>query len=328
MGPGVAGQFPSLDAAEQGGCQNCHAPMSEQWARLPSLGGGWQVNTAFDDALRSRGLVCAACHLREHRRFGPLPTPARIASGGVRASALLHGEPVRTELFSAAEFCSGCHQHAAGTLRINGKTVENTYQEWLASPYPGQGKTCQTCHMPERRHLWRGIHDPETTRAGVTVTATVEPVRPAVGEGLEARLTLANTGTGHAFPTYTTPAVILKAALLDADGQVLPGGFYAEKILQRRLDMDTSPWGERFDTRVLPGEGATLTFARRVPPGAVSLYLWVWVEPDHFYTAFYRGYLAGGRDFPGAALLEEALRNSLESQYLLFSRTVPLDGRP
>jgi hypothetical protein len=118
----------------------------------------------------------------------------------------------------------------------------------------------------------------------------------------------------------------LKAAFLDQAGEILPGGNYEEKILQRRLDMSSSPWGEKFDTRVLPGEEAKLVFSRRVPKGAASLYLWVWVEPDHFYTGFYRAYLKRGPKFPGSEQLSQALKNSLDSHYVLFSRTIPVQN--
>ena len=88
--------------------------------------------------------------------------------------------------------------------------------------------------------------------------------------------------------------------------------------------MSASPWGEEFDTRVLPGATASLEFSKQVPKGADSLYLWVWVEPDNFYTGFYRSYLKRGTDFPGAKKLSRALKDSLNSPYLLFSRTIPV----
>lgn len=319
MGPGVTGQFPTLSFAEEAQCLECHAPMSEQWGKLRDDQGNWLDNGAFDGALQAKGMVCSACHLRKHKRHGP-PLPQGRAS----VSQLVHGEPLRTPFFRASEFCKGCHQHPTTTLMINGKTVENTYQEWLSSPYPRRGITCQVCHMPGGRHLWKGIHDAEMARSGVSFSAALTSGKLAAGERIEAELSLTNSGTGHAFPTYTTPAVFLKAAFLDESGAILGGGYYEERIIQRRLDMSTSPWGERFDTRILPGESAKLTFSRKVPAGADVLYLWVWVEPDHFYSGFYRAYLAGKGDFAEAAQLREALKNSLDSHYLLFSRSFPV----
>ncbi|MCZ6533417.1 MAG: multiheme c-type cytochrome [SAR324 cluster bacterium] len=320
MGPGVAGQFLTMEFSGQAACLKCHAPMTEQWGGLRSDDGQWRANSAFNAQLQSRGMVCSACHLRGHKRHGP-PLPP----GKTPVSQAVHGEPFRTEFFRASEFCKGCHQHPASSMIINGKTVENTYREWLDTPYPGQGTSCQSCHMPGGRHLWKGIHDPGMTRAGVSISTSLSNEQPKVGEEIEARLTLTNTGTGHAFPTYPTPAVYLKAAFLDKVGAVVPGNFHKEKIIQRSLDMSVYPWGEKFDTRVLPGESVSLNFRRRVPAAAASLYLWVWVEPDNFYTGFYRSFLKRGKDFPGAEQLSQALQNSLDSQYLLFSRTVPIE---
>ena len=325
MGPGVVGQFSDFGAEGQSQCLACHAPMSEQWAFLRDGAGTWQQNTLYDAALRDQGLVCAACHLREHVRHGPPLALDRSAPPG--ASSLLHGKPVRTAFFQSSEFCKTCHQHnPSTTLLINGKPVENTYQEWLESPYAEQGITCQQCHMPKRAHLWKGIHDPEMTASGVTITTAVEPERPRTGKRVKATLTLKNTGTGHAFPSYTTPAVTLKAAFLDDADRVIAGGFYEEKLLQRRLNMNTSPWTETFDTRVLPGQEAVLEFERTVPPEAKTLYLWVWVEPDQFYTGFFQSRLDNGDEFEGREQLQLALQNSLDNQYNLFQRRIPLDS--
>ena len=318
MGPGVVGQFHSMSFGGEASCLNCHAPMAEQWKYLLN-DGKWVANKSYNPALKNQGITCAACHLRRHKRHGP---PLRKNRPSI--SQAVHGEPERTPFFEASEFCKGCHQHPSTSLLVNGKTVENTYREWLNSPYPEQGVTCQKCHMPDRRHLWKGIHDREMTLSGVTITATIQPRQPEVGSKVTATLTLRNTGTGHAFPTYTTPAVYLKAALLDDKNRIIPGGFLEEKILQRRLNMSTSPWTEFFDTRVLPGDAATLSFSRVVPPQARQLYLWVWVAPDQFYSGFFRSILRRGNNRPGAREIEIALKNSINSQYRLFGRKIPI----
>ena len=74
---------------------------------------------------------------------------------------------------SRAEFCSSCHQFDAA-LAVNGKPLENTVAEWQASPQASQGVTCQTCHMPDRQHLWRGIHDPAMVASGLTTHITAD----------------------------------------------------------------------------------------------------------------------------------------------------------
>ena len=317
MGPGVMGQFPTLHPDEVTECHACHAPLSEQYARLPGAQGA-VPNGLHDPALMSKGLVCAACHVREHRRHGP---PLREGRAGL--SQAVHGDPVRTPYFESAEFCKGCHQHPDSAQKVGGKPVENTYNEWLASPQATQGITCQGCHMPDRQHLWKGIHDPEMTASGVTIEAQSEPEPPRAGGSLRATLRVTNTGTGHAFPTYTTPAVYLRAALLGADDRPLRG-HYEEVVLQRRLDMSTDPWSEEFDTRLLPGKSATLEFTRTIPEDAVALYLWLWVDPDQFYNGFFRQRLSGDDAFQGRAQLRAALEEAERRQYLLWSKRIAI----
>ena len=121
-------------------------------------------------ALRAQGLVCAACHVRAHERFGPPRRDGSLANSAPRET-LPHGGVTRTPAFLASEFCRGCHQFTSNGFALNGKLLENTHEEWKASRFAREGVQCQDCHMPERRHLWRGIHDPEMVRSGVTITA-------------------------------------------------------------------------------------------------------------------------------------------------------------
>jgi hypothetical protein len=324
MGPGVVGQFPTLGADELLQCHNCHAPMSEQIADVDT--GGADADAVFRDnpqhnfAFASHGLVCAACHLREHRRHGPPPREGRPST-----SQLAHGEPIRSPHFEASEFCKVCHQHPPDSMLVNGKPVENTYNEWLASPQAAQGIACQQCHMPDRRHQWKGIHDAEMTLRGVTIEAVVTPVLPKHGAALRATLTVTNSGVGHAFPTYTTPAVYLRAAFLDRDDRPIRGT-YEEKILQRRLDMSVVPWREAFDTRILPGESSKLRFDHEVPEQARSLYLWIWVDPDQFYNGFFKQMLERG-DFSGRSQIEAAHAETVKRQYLLWSKKIAIGAR-
>ena len=78
MGPGVLGQLVEMvdsdpDTAKV--CWLCHAPLAEQQDVLQQVDRNnkstWRKNTAFSPALQHQGLVCAACHVRKHQRFGP-----------------------------------------------------------------------------------------------------------------------------------------------------------------------------------------------------------------------------------------------------------------
>ncbi len=135
MGPGVAGQLADMAAGAPASvldCLTCHAPLAEQSSVLR---GPTDVvrNPAFDPGLERQGLVCAACHVRRWERFGPPRPDGTLESAGPRVSLPHHGA-TRTTAFVRSEFCMSCHQFGADGYALNGKLLENTYEEWKASP--------------------------------------------------------------------------------------------------------------------------------------------------------------------------------------------------
>ncbi|MEJ2130353.1 MAG: multiheme c-type cytochrome [Gammaproteobacteria bacterium] len=306
MGPGVLGQLIEMGSAQAVLCQRCHAPLAEQ---MPEA-----ATDERDVALRGQGLVCAACHVRSHRRFGPPPGTNSIAMTDPDVPLPHDGFVVETA-FTKAAFCRGCHQFEASEYALNGKLLENTYEEWRASAYPAQGIHCQDCHMPERRHLWRGIHDPETVAGAVEIHATMPSAELMEGDVVAVTITVANTGVGHYFPTYVTPKVFLRGELLREDGTVMPATIQ-QAVIGREVPLDLSQ--EVFDTRIAPGEERSVTYEQRVPPGAEQLRVTVEVHPDHFYHRFFEAVLAGGGGGEGRALLEQALADTEASKFTLY----------
>src|SRR4029077_14559082 len=134
-------------------CQRCHAQLAEQ------LPGG-------DVALRAEGVQCAGCHVRDWVRRGP----PRIAP-----SLLAAPDYPREELaiYERSDLCLACHQLPPGSGAA-GKPLLNTYKEWLESPYLPRGIQCQHCHMPDREHTWRGVHDATTFRQGIALAASAQ----------------------------------------------------------------------------------------------------------------------------------------------------------
>ena len=311
MGPGIMGQLVDVqptDISSLRDCTRCHAPLAEQEASLiEQLRGKKSAG-----ALHKEGLVCAACHVRNNVRYGPT---SKTPKSGNKSP---HNGFVGTPAFEDGRFCATCHQFDKDGYALNGKLLENTYAEWQASPYAKQGQQCQSCHMPERRHLWRGIHDPEMTRKGVTVEAT----RPTVRDGhVSARLTLTNSGTGHHFPTYVTPRVLMQIYQASADGKPVTGTLQ-EKIIARQVTADLSE--ELADTRLSHGEQAVLDYLVPHHPDAQVIIMRVHVEPDYFYSGLYRSLLETGTGGKGTSLLRTALKNSLESSYDLYVRRYSL----
>lgn len=322
VGPGVRGQLVEMIEADPATallCYSCHAPLTEQQEKVAGAAGGFRVNRSFDPQLQARGLACAACHVRQHQRFGPPKRDGSLASQLPR-DQLPHNGVTRTPAFRRAEFCKDCHQFPADGFALNGKLLENTFNEWKASPFAQAGVPCQECHMPDRRHLWRGIHDPAMVRSGVTVSLLADQPRYRPGEPVTATLTVTNSRVGHRFPTYVTPRVVVRAELLDARGRHVPGSL-EERTIGRDVALDLSR--ELSDTRIAPGERFVLRYRRPLGAAGVRLKVVLTVQPDYFYTRFFESVLGQGAG-KGAAHLREALAATRRSSYVLFEQELPL----
>ena len=326
MGPGILGQLVDMssDATQEHQiCIRCHAPLKEQADSLvASLGRGqdFRSRPSKDAALplHEQGLVCAACHVRGHQRYGP---PRKDGSTSNTTAQLPHSGWISNAAFEDSRFCAVCHQFTKDEYALNGKLLENTYEEWKASRYAREGRTCQSCHMPERRHLWRGIHDLETVKSGVTINVTARSVQSGM---VSVALTIRNTGTGHYFPTYVTPRVVAQAFQESARGQMLTATL-REHVIGRQVSVDLTE--EIADTRIAPDERAQLDYRVPLHRNAASLVFRVRVEPDAFYTGFYRSLLAGKETGRGEHLIRQALKNSTASAFTLYSHREPLQVR-
>lgn len=247
LSPGVLGQLGAFDQETQVECLACHAPRQE----AIDLWQGQGLAGASDLV----GVDCATCHVRAHQRHGPRAieqTP--------------HGPVAPLPLFRQAGFCAPCHQFDDTGLSVNGKPLENTYVEWQGSRYAREGVTCQACHMPDKRHGFKGIHDPETTRRGLRVQAR------RVRNGLQVRA--GNVGAGHALPTYVTPRILIR---LEGEG----GATSREHVIARRMRWTLEAgWEELADDRLAPDQWIDLDLD--LPP-AESGRVEVRVEPDDDY---------------------------------------------
>lgn len=243
MGAGIQWQLRLMSQEQGNKCLRCHAPLAEQKA-LVAMQQGWpgapkKAPPAYVSAdLADQGLVCAACHVRGHRRFGPpanKPLTEPVPHGGFVASAA----------FEDSRFCATCHQFPPDGPRVNGKLQEDTYAQWLASPY-AETKSCQSCHMPERQHLFRGVHDREMVLQALDVTLDVLPAGQA-GEAI-ARAVISNTGAGHHFPTYMVPKVDVILQLVDGKGGRRP---LARRVIGWGVNVALT--AESYDTRIPAG---------------------------------------------------------------------------
>jgi len=321
MGPGVAGQLVEMrlrEPATARSCARCHAPVAEQRPELLEAN-RLVPNPDFDASLEARGIICASCHVRGHEHFGP---PRRDGTTAARAprDRLPHGGVTRTGAFLRSEFCASCHQFGPEGLALNGKPLENTYEEWRRSPAARRGWQCQHCHMPDRRHLWRGIHDPEMVRSGLEIALRADRSRYRVGELARATLVVTTPRVGHAFPTYVTPQVRVRAELFDGGGEAVPGSA-EERVIGRQVPLDLSR--EIADTRIPPGGRFTLHYARRMDTAGLRLRVTITVLPDEFYTRFFDALLTAGAG-GGEAEIRRALEATRQSPYTLYVKELVL----
>lgn len=314
MGPGLRWQLRLMDQAQGNRCLRCHAPLAEQKA-LVAVELGWPNAPAHEPPgyvgpdLAHQGLSCAACHVRGHTRFGPPPR------SGKPVPDQPHDGFVVSRAFQDSRFCAHCHQFPEDGPRIAGKLQEDTYQQWLASPFAKMGanaKTCQTCHMPDRRHAWKGIHDPEMTRRAVQVSLDLEQI---AGTRYVAHARVRNIGAGHHFPTYMVPKVDLYFLLRSPKGDT--------RELGRHVigwSVDTGITREIADTRIPAGEARAFRQEFEAGPEGGRVELVMWVRPGEHYERIFRDSLGRAAQFPTEAvvLLKQALTEVEGKHYELL----------
>jgi mono/diheme cytochrome c family protein len=273
-------------------CQACHAPLAEQLA---------------DTTLRDEGITCAVCHLRGWTRRGP---PRR-------ADATLLAIPsypvVEDEKYERSEGCMPCHQLEPRD-HVAGRPLLDTYREWLEGPYMARGVQCQHCHMPDREHSWKGVHDRETVAQAVAVDGKAE--RRADGV-VTVTVTIDNVGAGHHFPTTPTPAAWLTVDLLDSSGKPIAKLGQTRRI-GRDIEHTAKGWIEKADTRIPAGRTSTFTlrFVDAAAGKATRARATLSMAPDDFYEGFYRRALAR-KNLPDEAkqLYQAALDRATRSRF-------------
>jgi len=321
--PGMIGQFPAMGADEGNSCLVCHAPLTEQrysdehdmnqsLALKLTHPEGFNRNADMDKTalpLRHTGVSCAVCHVRGWQRFGPPPKDSG-AVGHQQTAA--HGGFTATREFEQSQFCASCHQFP-DYMAINGKPLENTLTEWKQSSFSKQGITCQQCHMPERSHEFRGIHDPDMVKKGLTFHLSQHKN--------SAIFTMTSTWIGHAFPTYVTPKVVVRATAIDVSGKELRSWQWD---IIREVAYDNG-WKEVRDTRLMPGERRE--FIADPLPAKTSLVRYqVSVIPDYFYKGIYQSLLADHMAEIARTHISHAVDRADKDDYLLYDKTIHISG--
>ncbi len=319
MGAGVLGQLPSLlknDPESARDCFRCHTPLSEQQNILQNKNGEWHKNKHFNKKLQHQGLICAGCHIRKWQRFGPPRQNTPSKTGDIGKGTLPHNGFTANNAFNSSKFCKTCHQFGKNGYSLNGKPLENTFYEWSQTRFAKQGTQCQNCHMPDRRHLWLGIHDKKTVQDSLKIETVLNKKKYTFGDSLSVNIIIKNTGVGHHFPTYVTPKVFVRAYLLDSNGTIQNDSLQ-EAVIGRGLSSDMST--ELYDTRIPAGDSMTIEYRQKITQPNMTLRIEIEVEPDHFYEQFFLS-----MDAKTGELLHTALLETQQSHYRLYDQSIPL----
>lgn len=254
--PGTGGNgfvYKDLHPGLNGDCAECHAPMDS--AKNPGDNTDFSAITPY---AREFGVSCDVCHktydisniklpgvqgmvmARSSREtiFGPLPDSSPNFPGVMRASY--------SKIHENGLLCASCHEdnndHDFDLDYLDEGSVssEETWSEWLASPYavPGSGmRTCMDCHMapkgdramceqyqPVTRDPSQVFsHDFEgTTDEFVQNAATLHAIGRRDGSTLRVSVAITNDRTGHDLPGgQAIRHALLLVSATAADGAAL-----------------------------------------------------------------------------------------------------------
>jgi hypothetical protein len=235
------------DPDNTGFCATCHAPIED--AQNP--GGVFLDELELISGLD--GVTCVACHQMAHvndnvsalhhlgnteYRF-PDHNSTQFWVWGPLDDVSFTGMYVSHQPgFSEARFCASCHEYNNPNTGAPG---QNTYTEWLASPFAQPGddfRNCQDCHMPaasepgpiasiggqpirpasqRRSHTFTGA-TPTTLANAINLDISASQL----GAQLEVIAEVTNAGAGHRFPTGISLRNALLVVEVTANGQPLP----------------------------------------------------------------------------------------------------------
>ena len=273
-------------------CLTCHAPTvrntGDYAAQLP---------------MTKEGVTCDFCH---SVRGVNLDTPQEVfelSLGRTKYGPLRHAQSpahmtLHSELHLHSALCAGCHEYH----NHRGVAVLETYSEWKASPYAGEGKHCQNCHMPLIPGRVAALGLKTAARDGLNLhdisgSRDLERVRQAVHmtilraermgeERVDVQISVRNAGCGHCFPTgLPTHRAELEVTLTDRGRTVGRRTIAFEKVLlneqglplTREHELFVEAHSIRSDTRLRPKEQRLVDVVFRgasAPEGVVKAALW------------------------------------------------------
>lgn len=245
-----------LPKEKQAACHGCHIPVPTQNAlgKLPA---------ARAKALEE-GVACVSCH----QIPGAKPEDIGTIVGPYPAADMVKGHANRQDkgMVTGIAICASCH----GTDQVH-----NQVDSWKGSVYEKEGRTCQSCHMPEvkrktfdkqggfprdaRKHTWPGAHDAEFLKKAAVLDVKVE--------GGKVKVSVLNEGAGHNLPGGGEREIVLVVQVTGADGK--EAASYRETF-----DLRTK------NNRIKPKESRALEFDAKAAAGSVSVRLLYKLSPE------------------------------------------------
>jgi hypothetical protein len=239
ISPGFRLDFPDL----AGNCANCHAPGTAVDGYLSTVMG--EVRDVI-----TAGIHCDFCHKVGGVFLNPRTGSVYPNVPGVQSQRVLR-PPAGDNIFfgpfddipdpdtylpliSESQYCAPCHQFS-----FWGMPIYESFEEWLASPYADEGRTCQDCHMPPTGDSYFALpevggleHPPEQIPSHRQVGALdVDLLQETVSmtvtlnqriDSLFVTVEITNTGAGHHVPTdFPGRHLILTLSPTDEQGHSL-----------------------------------------------------------------------------------------------------------
>ncbi len=192
-------------------CIACHGPLAFLTGDIPPKppAAGTRVN---------EGVSCDVCHSmtgssgKEPFNFSYTVNPGKTKYG-VRKDAESRFHETEYSAFTASpELCATCHDEKSPY----GAWVKETYREWKASPYAGQGIRCQDCHMHHApgkssvggkqrddiaHHVFHGPHFSQKLKGSVDLALYADKSEVKAGSKVVIRAVLYNGKAGHFIPS-------------------------------------------------------------------------------------------------------------------------------
>ncbi|XDD53405.1 multiheme c-type cytochrome [Leptospira sp. WS4.C2] len=317
-----------LSSKEYLSCFQCHSPLAETKSELaieyqkPEILNSKSNN--FPEGISNPSILCASCHVRNQIRFGP---PSRISqTNEYLTNNLPHNGYIAKKEFESSEFCKSCHESKETGIKLGGKRLMEVYSEWKRSPFAKQGIQCQNCHMPDRDHSWKGIHDKTFVQNSLQPSWSITEKNGKYKIQAEIK----SIGVGHEFPTYIVPKIYLRfyAVLKNKSTPIL----LEESIVGRIVNTNLTE--EYLDTRIKPQKSHFVRFDYEPNENTIREFLWkIEVDPDeHYIRSFEEQLTKKGNQLSKQLkkLLQESLDEKRNSRYLLFtlSLQVPVSLPP